>query len=563
MRIIGTIVAVGLFGLSLPSVGVWAHPRATVVLQSSTVLAQRQEQVVLTVHTKAISGPIKYAFRVKAATGGWMTIKRLGPGDEAVFRPARDGTYWLQGVVRYGAGRHMQTLISSPSALYVGPRPALSASTQSLPAGHTVVLTAQAGAVAHAQYQFWYRPQAGHWAALDSFSAKDRLGLRLSGPGPYEVKVEVRSPQGVPVASAPVAITAYGAPAAIDLIPGRSVWVADGTESETLTAKVVDSQGDVVSDFDGSGSLIATSANGAVSQWGQSLASLTPLAGGDHLALTFVHGVALAWIQAGSDAATDDFSASAALAGGKVLSGSTSITAVPQVASAISLTATSTYLIANESGNPANYVANVVDQVGEPMLTGTYTLAASIQGPGQFQDLTQGPDTVTINAGIGPAAVTVYSIAGELGPVTLTLSAPNLKSAAVTVPAILGGQPYQFGVSAAQTTLAPGQSTTLTLTQLTKTGGVSDPASLDNSGYVVSITAANGSAATGFSLDGVAYTGTPVEFAVAGGPNFFYAVSQPVTLTVTDAAPGSYDIVVADADGLWKPSPPLTMTVLS
>lgn len=562
MRTLTTVLSLGVFSLSLGSGLTWAQSHPVVRITGSTLTATPHERVTFSAKSNG-TGPVQFAFRAKGPTGSWKTIGRRGASRDAAFVPGRDGTYWVQALAYPTSGRRKAVWMSPPAVLYVGPNPSLTASQASVAAGQDITLTAHAPSVSNAQYQFWYRPSAGAWVALDPFSSQNRVSVPLTTAGSYQAKVAVRSPHGAFIASVPLALVAYGAPTKIVLKPSRALWVADGAETETLTATVVDSEGAAVGDYNGSGTLTDAAANGAIAQWGPAAGNMTSTMTASPLALTFVNGSATVVLKAGTQAATDDLTASTTVPSGSVITGSTAITASDQVPTAIGLTSSSQYLIANESGNPANYAAEVLDQVGEPMLSGTYQLTATIQGPGQFQDLTQGPDTVTVLGGTGPATVTVYSIAGSLGPVTLTLSAPSLKPATVTMPAILGGQPYQFGVSAAKTVLTQGESTTLTLTQLTKTGGVSDPASLDNSGYVVSITDSNGAQAAGFSLDGAAYTGSPMEFAVAAGPNFFYAVSQPVTLTVSGAAPGTYNIVVSDADGLWKPSKPLTITVVS
>jgi hypothetical protein len=159
--------------------------------------------------------------------------------------------------------------------------------------------------------------------------------------------------------------------------------------------------------------------------------------------------------------------------------------------------------------------------------------------------------------------VTVYSVAGESGTVTLTVSGTNLTSGSASLTAIFGRQPAQASVTAASTTLTDGQSTVLTVGQVSQNGGPVDPASVNNSGYVITITGANNVPASGFTLNGAAYTGSPVTVAIATGANGFYATSQTVTLGATSALPGTYTIQVAFADVLFRASTPLTITVTS
>lgn len=535
-----------------------ARPQFTLTVSSSQ--AKVRQPIWFRLLVKNLAGPKRYLFRVKDAGSAYHPLAQPGSRPTAVLKTDSSGTYWVQGLVLVGRGphhNHWQTAwVSPPRVIYVGPVVSLQVAKTSVAQGSTDRLSAVSSGVFHPRYRFVARQHTSGWIPLGPFSVRPHLSWDVRLPGLWQIAVQTESPGGGIVESTPSSVSVYGPASAIQLVPSQKVWVADGLETELLTATVVDAEGDPVTDYQGHGLLQLTQSQGAIAAWGNSTAQLTPAATGTSLPLRFVNGSASVVLQAGTAISTDALTASI----GTGITGSLNISAVAQVASQIGLATSSQWLIANESGNPANYSAEVLDQVGEPMLSGTYALTARLDGPGQFQDLTAGPDTVTYTGGQGPAPVTVYSIAGSLGPVTLTLSYPGLASANLTVPAILGGQPYQMGVSASQTTLRDGQSTTLTLTQLTRTGQVCDPASLDNSGYVVSITNANGSPASGFTLDGATYTG-PTSFAVATGPNFFYAVSQPVTLGVTTANPGTYLVTVADADGLWKTSAPLTITV--
>lgn len=512
-------------------------------------------------------GAARILFRVRRGSGRWIAVRRPRASSMAAIRLSRGGTYWVQAVAMRTVHRQGKPAVearaaSQPQVVYVGASASLTVATPSLAAGTAATFSAKAANVADAQYRVQYRPMGGRWSAPLGFGVShDHVQVRLANPGPYQARVEVRTPGGIPIASPAVSFRVYGSPSAIELMPSRKVWVADGAEQETLTARVVDAKGDVVSNYQGAGTLSDPHAAGAISSWGGAAANLTQIQSHASVPLQFVNGQASVVLQAGFAQASDVLTAASTISASQVVTGSITISAAAQVPSSIGLQALSPYLIANESGNPANYTVAVDDQAGEPMLSGTYALTGAIVGPAQFHDLTAGPDTLTYQGGQGPAPITLYSVAGATGPVALTVSYPGLSSALVTVPALLGGQPYQMGVSAQNTTLKAGQSTTLTLTQLTKAGGVCDPASLDNSGYVVSITTAQGNPASGFSLGGIPYVGQSLSFAVAAGPNFFYAVSQPVPLTVTSAPPGTYDIVVADADGLWKSSAPLVLTV--
>lgn len=545
--------------------GASAHSHPEVALHLSAHQLVHPGRVIVRARTVGLLGSKRYAFRVKEITGGWRTVRRLNPTQVAGIRLDRAGTYWVDAVVqsrrRQPHGVRTQVKVSAPEVIYVGAKASLSLRASSVALGHAVSMTARATGIAHPLYRFVMRQGTAPWKSLTPFSARAVFTTPAEQPGSYQLAAQSKTRGGAVLQSPPVSLSVYGPAEKITLTPSQKVWVADGRETETLTASIVDAQGDLVSNYNGTGMLVDNKPAGAIAKWGQTTGALKSQAStAADLPLNFVNGKATVALQSGRLVAQDALVATSSITQSQVLTGKTTITTVAQKPSHIALTTSSPYLIANESGNPANYSVAVTDQASEPMLTGTYHLTAMLTGPGQFHNLTPGPYTVTYTGGQGPTPLTVYSLAGSLGRVTLNVQYAGLSKASLTLNAILGGQPYQMGVSAPKTRLQDGQSTTLTLTQLTKTGGVSDPASLDNSGYVVSITNPNGSLASGFALNGSLFT-APTTIAVATGPNFFYAVSQPLPLTVTNAAPGTYLITVADADGLWKTSQPLTITV--
>lgn len=146
---------------------------------------------------------------------------------------------------------------------------------------------------------------------------------------------------------------------------------------------------------------------------------------------------------------------------------------------------------------------------------------------------------------------------------TLTARVAGLPTATSVVQAVLGGQPYQESLSAANLTVKAGNSTTVTLTQVTKTGGLSDPASLNNDGYLISASNQQGQAVGGLSINGISLA-TPVTVPMAVGPNWFYAMKQNVTLSVgNNVAPGTYMLTVSDPLNILQPSKTLIITIVS
>lgn len=559
---IGAALALPWVFLSLVPNVAEAKGRAAVIFQMSSHTVQAGQAFRVQASATGISGPVEYAVWIKWPNGHWQALKRMGPERRMALKISKPGTYRIQvrAMSREALWKHQwrDTVNGTPEVIYVGATPVLTASAHSVPIGGSVSLKAKDPAIPQPLFQFRVKTPKGTWITTPWEKAA-KAQETWSTPGAYDAVVAVKATGGPAIESSPVAFTVYGPATHLAFQPSRSTWVADGKETETVSVKALDAEGDTVSNLNGSGTLTDTRGAGAISAWGSHASSLEGLY--SPLPLTFKNGVARVTLQAGSVVGSDRLTAATTnVAGSGALTGTTTIKTVAQQASAIQLAALNSYLIANESANEADYRVAVVDQVGEPMLSGTYSLSATIKGPAQFEGFGQGPNTVTYTGGAGATPLAIYSVAAETGQVTLVLSYHGLKPASSSLPAVLGGQPYRMGVSTSTPTLATGQSATLTLTQVPKNGGLPDPASLDNSAYVVGITDKNGNPAAGFDLAGAPYY-QPVSFSVATGPNEFYAVSQTVSLTDVSAAAGQYDIVVSDGDGLWKPSVPLEVTI--
>lgn len=536
-------------------------PSVRVIASDSVVSANHR--VMVNCSVAGLSGARDYAYWIKTPAGKWQRIQSMSAQAQDSFIPNQAGTYWIQArVISHGAyvKRDWKQEVNSPLyALYVGPPPTLSTSNADGPVQGELTLTGTAASVSQPLYQLWIRSGVqGAWQKWGSPTSTAKWSVVPTTSGPLEARFSVQTPGGLAIDSNTVTYTAFGLPTALSIAGPTTPLVADGEDTREITVSVRDSQGDLVANFNGNGTLIDTQAV-SIGKWGSSPESLNQPNGA--LPLEFKNGVATIWIQAGTEVATDQLSAEVS-DGDNRIQGDTSVASVAPVATAIRVTSKDTFLIGNESGIPVTDMVSVVDQVGNNMLTGTYNLTANISGPGQFPNMSAGPQPLSYDALQGPLAVTVWSIAGGLGPVDLTVSGNNLQTGSLTMPAILGGQPYRMGVSAATTQITNGESTLLTLTQLTKEGGVCSPGSLDNGGYVVSITASNGEPASGFTLDGAPYQGS-LNFPVAYGQDGFYAVSQTVSLGVTTASPGLYTVTVADGDGVFKPSQPLIIQVVS
>jgi len=505
-------------------------------------------------------------FWVESPDGQWRQYLAPAGKTADVIPVSSAGSYLIQAYAFTEAAwsRHdwAAGVPAQPVAVFVESQAALSVNQSAVPVGQSVTLTASSRKIENPEYQFWVENPAGHWSIVAGYGPSAAASLSLTQMGTYRVIAYAKQADAPASAAGALpttttTVTAFGPPETLSLGGSAETWADDGQDVLTVPVRVVDGAGDTVDNVNGTVAVTVNPGNTGIAI--ATANGWMTLSNTATVPVTLTNGSGDLSLRAGNTPGTVGVSATW---GG--LTAVVPLSLVAQVPTALTITGQNAYLLANESGNPAVFDVNVVDQAGYPMLTGTYTLSATIVGDtGQFHDLTQGPDAVTVTGGNGPTPITVYSIAAGLGPMTLYVAGDGFSTVSSTIPAILGGQPSQMAVTAQTTTLSPGSSTTLTLAELTKTGGVSDPASLDNSGYTVTIENSQGTpVSSGFDLGGMPYTG-PLTVPTAVGPNYFYAVSQPLSLTVTTAPPGAYQIVVSDPSNLLMPSTPLWVTVPS
>lgn len=333
------------------------------------------------------------------------------------------------------------------------------------------------------------------------------------------------------------AVPSYGAPAVVELSAASSSLVADGSATDTITATVVDANGNVVRNFNGT---VTLAANGA-----GSLSSTT---------VTLQNGTGTTELSDGTSGQTVTVSATGLTSSIATYTGinygTATVSTVAPTAAALSLTPATTS-VSNNSSTPDNVTVNINDQDGTPMSSATPVYATlQLSGPGTFAN---GSTSLTEYVANG-TVVPVYSTQGQSGVITVTATASGLTSAATTIKSVTTGTPAGFMVTPASSTLtnAGGAPVTVYTVQLVDANGnpvapaASDALTItDNSastGTTMQYGTASGSTfnvagATGASLNGaIASTGTgSYQFAVSNGAEG----SGPVTITVQDALTGT------------------------
>ncbi len=270
-------------------------------------------------------------------------------------------------------------------------------------------------------------------------------------------------------------------PAGVQLSAAASVLVANGQQTDTVTATIVNAFGEPVTNFDGTATLTPL----------QHGAYVDPSTGAPITSVTFTNGVAQFEVQAGTVGNVSDTislndltSANAQSVTSSINYASTTIDYTWPTASTIDLIPSRT-LVSNNQPTEATINATITDAAGAAVTSGTPVYATfTLSGPGSFQQ--NGSPLTTLGEylipGI-PTIVPVWSIPGQSGTITVAASAPGLSPVQATLKSVATGTPSSLNVaSAAGTVSALGSAQAPTLAMGT-------PFTL----YTVGLTDANGS----------------------------------------------------------------------
>jgi len=372
-------------------------------------------------------------------------------------------------------------------------------------------------------------------------------------------------------ARASLTITVYGAPATLRIVAPSTI-VANGSASETVSVDVVDASGNTVGD---------ASDSITISGYGQALNTPTSTT------VSAVNGVATFTFRAGTVAGGTDTLTAKDNTDTSLPTATAQVSAAPQVATSIQVTMPQS-LPANTQGTTAQAYATVVDQAGIPILTGSYSLTATVTGPASLD--ASGDKTITgayvgngtaTNAG---ASFTLYNVQGSAGTITLTVTAAmsGVKAGTGTTQAVFTGAPVAFKVTqttssanadtvAGSTILSPFDTITITPvdrngneTSWSGTAKVTETLGGTTSGNVVMGGSASGTLAEAFSSqssqtvplygqgNGTAGTYTFTVTDEAGN-----LTSATVTVTVMPGAVSSFKVSPTVYVGASSPSAPI------
>lgn len=379
-------------------------------------------------------------------------------------------------------------------------------------------------------------PSAVTWSA--SAGVIDQSGNYA--PGGASGAVTITATSGA--ISATKTVTVYGTAAAIQLSLSSNNIVANNKSTSTLTANVVDSNGNVAASYSGTVSLLSNNT---------AIASL-----GSTTSITITNGTGSATVTAGSTVGSAVISAT-----GTGITGATvTATTVAQTLTGVTLSADPANLAADATSETSISV-KLVDQTGNPMLatpsagvkvtlaSGT-TAVGTVTGTNPVVSYTAGVGTSTVKAANNTGS-TVISISGVTNGAGTALTGLNLGT--VTVTTSLVGPAYQLTIDPISDALAYTAGTT---------GDTKHT-------IVIRVKDAFGNQVTGQGSGTISlastFTGTgsvtTTNNAISGGKVTYTATNnkaETVTYTATTSLSG---VTKATATGVFNPGPAAGVTL--
>ena len=252
-------------------------------------------------------------------------------------------------------------------------------------------------------------------------------------------------------------------PVAVTLTPSTSTLVANGTQTDTITATVMDAFGQPAAGFDGTASLSPLEHGTYVN----------PETGAAISTVTFVNGVASFAVESGTTGGVSDTVSLVGLTSGT----GAAVTAVNNGSATIDYTwpsANSIALVASDRFvSDTQTTADEVQANIPPIASGTFAGAApvattfTLNGPGSFA-LGGAPQTTLTEYIIPgtPTIVPVYSVQGQSGTITVTATAAGITSGQTSISAGAAGAAAELSLTqASETVSAVGTAQEPTLTE--------------------------------------------------------------------------------------------------
>ncbi len=518
-----------------------------VMLSTSSTTVTQGKKVTLTAASRNIYDPL-YQFWYETPSGKWVQSGNYSAATTFSFTASESGTYRMIAYAKSPRAVNDSEGALSSTTLAASTSTSVSnvtiSGTKQFAAGTAATLSAAATdagiAVAIPSSVVWSVTSTNGIAADVAFGSSTSLNtsfiVPVGDPGTYMVTATVNG-----VKSAPYQIVAYGQPAQVVQTAANNTVVADGKQTDVITATVQDANGNTVADYNGTAAVAVPT---------QDASGVLPTN------VSFTDGVGKYTITA--PAAVPASPAPITLSGLTQTNGQA--ISYPgltlQYAAPTGSTFRLTPMLADLSDNAVNadtVKVQLLDQAGHALTAGSSVYTTfTLSGPASFsKDSTK----TTFSEYVVPGQMLelpVYSIQGQSGTITLSASASGLTTASSTIQSVVTTAPTETGVAPqTQTLSAPltvngvtlpaGWQYTVYTVQTEDASGVAVPSEQsykisDNTSpealYYYSYSSAGvGAALSPASITTSSSTGE-AQFAV------FNTASQtaPATITLTDSA---------------------------
>ena len=507
-----------------------------------------------------------YQFRATTPQGHTWILRRFEASPTFKWTPPKSGTYHVQAfaLTQYQVATHQWKAAVSGTTVTDSKTPQVSSiSISGAPTANigtntaetlTVVAKNSSGTVvSNPGTPTWSLPSGTSGATLQTLTNGGTV-FDATAAGTYTVTATLDGQ------TATAKIVVYGSPAAVKLSAASSSLAADGAATDKITATVVDSNGNTVANYSGTAT-IADSLN-LIGSTGQP-SDFTAGNNGD--TLTFTNGVATFNLGPTTNAGETDTLTLTPPSSSNLAPATLNVATASPTVSGLSLAigSSSAQDLAANSQSHVTVNVSTTDTAGNVVgsSAGTYA-TVTLSGPGSFVSGSTPGNAVTtesvyIPAGTsgGTTAVTVYSIVGETGTVTVSASSSGLKSGSTTVPSYLVGSPAKLAVKSTTGTDSNGNAYTQYTVSVLDSNGQAVPNATGSLSISNNATAQGGAIQLGtINSSGAFINGTtanPTTVAINNGVATFAVENDgpsgtsPVTLTMTDSTDSSLPSITA------------------
>ncbi len=488
----GLTMASSLVWMSIvPAAAVIAHSAPTVTPGSVHLtgpIRPTNGSATFTASASDPNGTAEYQFWVESPTGQWRDMQNYSTSNTFTLATPSQGDYLVvvdvMDQAQVAAGDWSQAQTTLPDGVFNGSTVSVASNASgSVSKGTPVTLTATSSGIFDPLYQFWYQDPSGTWHQSGAYQSSKTFTFTAGMSGTYKFVAFAKSPEAAnnqhgALQSSVGTQVAYGTASQVVLTPASGSVVANGSATDMLTAKVEDSHGDVVANFNGMVNVSETvnaQGNGKLFP-GSSNSGVIAIRNGTGL------------IPLGTSGDTSDGNAAYTLTSDNLMSAATSaggtagqgqVANVTYGSATVMTTAPSDNRLNLQSSLPnleSNQVSSATvwvqleDSTGAPYTTTNgqlvhLTLGGTSRGSSFSASSSQTSASLQVPPGASQFPVTVYSAKGSAANGTITVQAQSgdqaetpLVPASISIPVYEVGTPAAVDVSQVGATVSNGTS---------------------------------------------------------------------------------------------------------